>query len=111
MIGQACLIGDARKFVSALVTIDTEVAPGWAKSNGVPYTDLASFAADPRVIAAVQTGVDDANRRLSQVEAIKRFAILPTEWTADSGELTPTLKLKRSVVHERFGKEIEALYA
>ncbi|MDP9343187.1 MAG: long-chain fatty acid--CoA ligase [Actinomycetota bacterium] len=111
MVGQAAVIGDRRPYVAALVVLDGEVAPGWARENGVPFTDIASFTSSDRVRAEIQRAVDDANQHVSNVEAIKRFTILPTEWTVDSEELTPTLKLKRRVITEKYAAEIEALYA
>ncbi|MEA2647139.1 MAG: long-chain acyl-CoA synthetase [Chloroflexota bacterium] len=111
LVGQACAIGDRRPYVSALVVLDAEAAPGWAKAHGVEYSSLADLAARPEVLAAVQEAVDDCNTHVAQVESIRRFTILPVEWTAESDELTPTLKLKRRVVHERYAGEIEAMYA
>jgi long-chain acyl-CoA synthetase len=110
LISQAAAIGDRRPYVSALIVLDAEVAPGWAKKNDVPFTDLASFAQEPRVQAEIERAVEDANQKVSQVEGVKRWTILPTEWTAESEELTPTLKLKRRVIHEKYAEEIEALY-
>jgi long-chain acyl-CoA synthetase len=111
LIGQACMVGDRRPYVVALIVLDGEAVPGWAKAAGIPFTSLAEFAADPRVVAEVPRAVDDTNQHVSNVEAIKRFAILPAEWTAESEELTPTLKLKRRVVHQKYAGEIERLYA
>ena len=110
LIGQACAIGDRRPFVSALVVLDAEAAPGWARGNGVPFTDLAQFSVEPRVVQEIQRAVDEANQRVSGVERIKRFKILPAEWTVDGEELTPTLKLKRRVIHQKYAEEIEELY-
>ena len=111
LVGQACVIGDRRPYVSALVVLDGEAAPGWAAQHGLAFTDLASFAREPRVSAEIQRAVDDANQHVSQVEAIKRFVVLPAEWTVESEELTPTLKLKRRVVLHKYAEEIERLYA
>src|SRR5205823_2666830 len=111
LIGQAAALGDKRKYVAALVVLDAEAAPAWAKANGLAFGDVASFAREPRVHAEIQRAVDDANSKVSNVEAIKRFTILPTEWTVDSEELTPTLKLKRRVIHEKYSEEIDSLYA
>jgi long-chain acyl-CoA synthetase len=110
LVGQAAAIGDGRKYMSALIVLDAEAAEQWAKDNGVAFTDLASFAQEDRVKAEIQRAVDDTNQRLSQAEAIKRWSILPTEWTVDSEELTPTLKLKRRVILEKYHDEIEQLY-
>jgi long-chain acyl-CoA synthetase len=111
LVGQACVVGDRKPFVAALVVLDGETAPSWAKSNGVPFGSLAEFAREPRVAAEVQKAVDDANQHVSNVERIKKFVILPAEWTVDSEELTPTLKLKRRVIYEKYAEEIEGIYA
>jgi long-chain acyl-CoA synthetase len=111
LVGQACVVGDRKPFVSALVVLDPEVAQGWATSNGLVFTSTAEFSREPRVHAEIQKAVDDANQHVSQVERIKKFTILAAEWTVDSEELTPTLKLKRRVIHEKYAEEIEALYA
>jgi long-chain acyl-CoA synthetase len=110
LIGQACVVGDRKPYVSVLIVLDPEVAAGWASSNGLTFSTIAEFSREPRVHAEIQTAVDEANQHVSQVERIKRFTILPTEWTVDSEELTPTLKLKRRVIHEKYAEEIEALY-
>jgi long-chain acyl-CoA synthetase len=111
LVGQACVVGDRRPFVSALVVLDGDVAPGWARKNGIDATDVAQLAREPRVRDEVQRVVDDANQHVSRAEAIRKFTILPTEWTVDSEELTPTLKLKRRVITAKYADEIEALYA
>jgi long-chain acyl-CoA synthetase len=96
--------------VSALIVLDAEVAPGWARDNGIEFHDLASFSQDPRVLAEIEKAVEEANQHVSNVERVKRWTVLPTEWTAESDELTPTLKLKRRVINEKYGEEIEGLY-
>ncbi len=111
LIGQACVVGDGRPYVAALIVLDGEAAPAWARGNGLEFSSLAEFSRDPRVNAEVQRAVDDTNDHLSQVEKIKRFVILPTEWTVDSEELTPTLKLKRRVILSKYAQEIDRLYA
>jgi len=94
-VSQALVIGDRRPYVTALITLDeAEVA----KANG-------------DVQALVQQAVDHVNRDLSRFEQIKRFAIVPREFTAEEGEVTPTLKLKRRVIEKRFANEIEELYS
>ncbi|HKN91124.1 MAG TPA: long-chain fatty acid--CoA ligase, partial [Acidimicrobiia bacterium] len=85
-------------------------APAWAKGHGVEFDSLADLAAHPDVRAEVERCVEDANTRFSQVERIKKFAILPTEWLPDSDELTPTMKLKRRGVLAKYAAEIESLY-
>jgi long-chain acyl-CoA synthetase len=111
LIGQALVFGDNRPYVVALVVLDHEVAPGWAKREGLAFDALASFARDPRVLEEVQRAVDAANQRLARAEQVKRFVVLQTEWTAESEELTPTLKLKRRVIHGKYAAEIDDLYA
>jgi long-chain acyl-CoA synthetase len=111
LIGQACALGDGRAFMAALIVLDPDVAPAWAKANGIEASNLAELAAHPDVVAEVQRCVDEANQRFSQVEKIKKFTILPAEWPPDSEELTPTMKLKRRGVLSKYAEEIEALYA
>ena len=111
LIGQACVVGDGKRYISALIVLDGEGAPIWAKENRIPFTSIAELASNERVTAEIQRAVDDANQHVSQAEQIKRFTILPTEWTVDSEELTPTLKLKRRVIHQKYSEEIEGLYA
>jgi long-chain acyl-CoA synthetase len=111
LVGQACAIGDMKPYISALIVLDGEVAPGWAQKNGLAFTDLGSFAQEPRVQEEIARAVEDANQKVSQVEGVKRWTILPTEWTAESDELTPTLKLKRRVIHQKYEEEIDGLYA
>ncbi|HEX9968621.1 MAG TPA: long-chain fatty acid--CoA ligase [Acidimicrobiales bacterium] len=111
LIGQAAVIGDNRPFISALVVLDPEVAPAWAKDQGIEFGTMADLAAHPDVLAEVQRGVDDANARFSQVERVKKFTLLSEEWQPDSEELTPTMKLKRRGVNQKYAAEIEALYS
>lgn len=111
LISKACIIGDGRKFLSAVIALDHEEAPNWAKRNGLPYDDLAGFSGEEAVRAEIERAVRDANERVSSVEQIKKWILVPDEWTPDSGEVTPSLKLKRMVVVEKYAEEIEALYA
>ncbi len=109
LIGQACVIGDRRPFVSALVVLDAESALPWAQARGLPQ-NLEHLAQSPEVDAEVQSYIDEINRHLNNAERIKKYAILPREWTVDSGELTPTMKMKRKVVNQRYAAAIERLY-
>jgi long-subunit acyl-CoA synthetase (AMP-forming) len=111
LIGQAIAIGDARKYNVALVTLDPDVAPGWAEKQGIGDTSFEALAGDEKVIAAVQKGIDEANERMARVEQIKKFKILPTDWEPGGDELTPTMKLKRKPINEKYESEIEELYA
>jgi long-chain acyl-CoA synthetase len=111
LVGQACAIGDNRKFIAALLVLDPEAAPIWAAANGKSGMTLPELAADPDVIAVVQAGVDEINAQFAQVEQVKRFTLLGEEWLPDSDVLTPTSKLKRRGVHARYAEVIEAMYA
>ena len=111
LIGQACVIGDGRPYLSALLVLDTEVAPVWASMHGIDETALDALAANPDIRKAVQADVDLVNAQFSKAEGIKRFTILSAEWEADSEELTPTMKLKRRGVSAKYAAEINALYS
>ena len=110
LVGQAAAIGDNRKYCTAIVVLDPEYAPVWAKDHGIEGS-LAELAAHPEVVAEVQRGVDEVNQRFAQVEQIKKFTLLGEEWLPDSDMLTPTSKLKRRGVNARYGEQIEAMYA
>jgi long-chain acyl-CoA synthetase len=109
LIGQALAYGNDRRFVVALLTLDGEVAPAWAKARGIDGS-LAELAEHPTVLAVVAEAVAGANARLARVQQVKTWRLLPVEWTAESEELTPTLKLKRRVVHAKYADIIDSLY-
>jgi long-subunit acyl-CoA synthetase (AMP-forming) len=111
LIGQACCIGDRRPFNTALVVLDPDFAPAWAAQQGIEDTALAALAGDERVRAAVQEGVDQANAKLARVEQIKRFEIMDGDWLPGGEELTPTMKLRRKPIAERYADVIEGMYA
>jgi long-chain acyl-CoA synthetase len=110
LVSQAVVLGDRRPYVAALVTLDAEAVRAWADERGVP-TDGESLAQHPEVRAAIQAAVDEANAQRSRFEQIKRFTVLPRDFSFDEGEITPTLKLRRRVVEQNFAAEIDALYA
>ncbi len=110
LIGQALAIGDDKPYISALVVLDGEATPAWAKSRGIEAATLAELAAHPDVLAEVGREVEEANGHFSQVEKVKRWTLLSEEWLPDSDELTPTMKLKRRGVHKKYADEIAALY-
>ncbi|MCW2948216.1 MAG: AMP-dependent synthetase and ligase [Actinoallomurus sp.] len=110
LVGQALAYGDQRRYVVALVTLDGEVAPVWAAAHGIEG-DLEALAEHPLVLEEVGTAVQEANERLARVQQVKRWRLLPDEWTAESEELTPTLKVKRGVVHAKYAPVIDTLYA
>jgi long-subunit acyl-CoA synthetase (AMP-forming) len=109
LIGQACVIGDGRRYNTALLVLDPDVAPAWAARQGIEG-DLAALARDERVIAAVQADVDAANRTLSSPETIKRFMLIEGDWLPGGDELTPTMKLKRRPVEAKYADAIASMY-
>ena len=110
LIGQALAYGDRRKYVVALLTLDGEVAPAWARARGIDAGSLAGLAADPAVLAEVGAAVAAANERLARVQQVKQWRLLPVEWTAETEELTPTLKLRRRIVHAKYADVLDTLY-
>jgi long-chain acyl-CoA synthetase len=110
LIGQACCIGDRRPYNTALLVLDADFAPAWAAQHGIEDTTLESLATDEQVRAAVQEGVDAANAKLARVEQIKRFEIVCGDWLPGGEELTPTMKLKRKPIGEKYAQAIDALY-
>lgn len=112
LISQAMAVGDQQPFIAALITIDPDAFPSWkerhGKSAGASVGDLAT---DPDLCAEIELAVKDANDAVSHAEQIRKFRVLPVDFTEDTGELTPTLKVKRKVVAEKFAADIDALYA
>ena len=111
LIGQACCIGDARPYNTALIVLDADYAPQWAGQNGLERKSLEDLAGEPAVRAAVQNGIDQANTHLARVEQIKKFTIVRGDWIPGADELTPTMKLKRKPIAAKYAAEIEAMYA
>jgi long-chain acyl-CoA synthetase len=111
LIGQAVAIGDARPYNTALIVLDPDFAPAWAEKSGIEDCSPEALAANEKVLAAIQSGVDDANERMARVEQIKKFKVLPTEWMPGGDELTPTMKLKRKPIDQKYKAEIDELYA
>jgi long-chain acyl-CoA synthetase len=111
LISQAMAVGDAKPFIGALITIDPEAFDGWKQRNGKDAAaSVADLVEDPDLRAEVDVAVKQANQAVSKAEAIRKFRILPVDFAEDTGELTPTLKVKRKVVAEKFADDIEALY-
>ena len=94
----------------ALIVLDPDYAPSWAANNGLEGSSLEDLARDPKTIAALQEGLDEANAKMSRVEQIKKFEVLPGEWMPGGDELTPTMKLKRRPIVEKYEAQIEGLY-
>jgi long-subunit acyl-CoA synthetase (AMP-forming) len=110
LIGQACCIGDGRPYNTALIVLDADFAPAWAAKEGIAETSLESLAREDRVLAAVQKGVDAANAKLAKVEQIKKFSLVEGDWLPGGEELTPTMKLKRRPIAEKYSEAIEQMY-
>lgn len=112
LISQAMVVGDAKPFIGALITIDPEAIEGWKQRNSKADTaTVADLTTDPDLIAEVDAAVKQANLAVSHAESIRKFQILPVDFTEATGELTPTMKVKRNVVAEKFADAIEAIYA
>ncbi|WGX94705.1 long-chain fatty acid--CoA ligase [Nocardioides sp. L-11A] len=109
LVSQCLVVGDGQPFIAALVTIDEEAFPAWAERHG-KSGKVADLVDDEDLRAEVQAAVDEANKAVSKAESIRKFAILPTDWTEEAGQVTPSLKLKRNVVLRECRDEIAALY-
>jgi long-chain acyl-CoA synthetase len=110
LVSQCMVVGDNRKFIAALITIDPESFEQWKQANGKTGA-IADLTEDPDLVAAVQEAVDGANQAVSKAEGIKKFRILPSDFTEESGQLTASLKVKRHVVNKEWSQEIEQIYA
>ena len=110
LISQCLVVGEQKPFIACLVTIDAEALSPWAKAQG-KAADVGDLVDDPDLRAEVQAAVDDANKAVSKAEAIRKFTILPVDWTEEGGQMTPSLKLKRAVVMKENAGEVDALYS
>src|SRR5206468_1768304 len=108
-ISQAVMYGDRRPYPVALVTLDAEEIVPWAREHGLPE-EVGTLADEDQVRALIQEHLDRANAKYAQVEQIKRFAILDHDLSQEEGELTPTLKIKRNVVYDRYADVFDDLY-
>jgi long-subunit acyl-CoA synthetase (AMP-forming) len=111
LIGQICVIGDARPYNTALVVLDPDFAPAFAAKQGIEGASLENLATNEAVRAAVQQGIDAGNAKLARVEQVKKFHVIPGDWAPGGEELTPTMKLKRKPIAHKYADDIEALYA
>ncbi|GAA0324938.1 long-chain fatty acid--CoA ligase [Actinoallomurus spadix] len=111
LISQCMVVGDARKFIGCLITLDPEALEPWKEEHGKTGLSTAELAKDPDLVKEIDAAVADANTTVSRAEAIKKYRILEVDFTEESGHLTPTLKVKRNLVERDFADEIEALYA
>lgn len=110
LIGHALVFGDRRPYLVALLVLDEEAAPKWAREHGLGVTSLRDLAEHPAVLSEVAAAVEAANARLNRPEQVKRYRVLAHTWGVEGGELTPTLKLKRRVIHEKYADVIDQLY-
>jgi long-chain acyl-CoA synthetase len=112
LISQCMVVGDKQPFIGALITIDPEFFPSWKESRGKPASaEVPDLIEDADLLAEIQAVVDEANRSVSKAEAIRKFRVLPVDFTEAGGEMTPSLKLKRSVVATTYSADIDAIYA
>ncbi|MGW6932532.1 AMP-dependent synthetase/ligase [Lentzea sp. NPDC054927] len=112
LISQCMVVGDKQPFIGALITIDPEFFPSWKESHGKPASaEVPDLIEDSDLLAEIQAVVDEANKSVSKAEAIRKFRVLPVDFTEAGGEMTPSLKLKRSVVATTFSSDIDAIYA
>lgn len=109
LVDQCLVVGDGQPYIAALVTLDREALTVWAERHGKP-TDVAALVDDPDLRAEIEAGVEDANKAVSKAESIRRFEVIEDEWTEEGGQLTPSLKLRRSVVVRQAREHVEALY-
>ncbi|OCI31095.1 AMP-dependent synthetase/ligase [Oerskovia enterophila] len=110
LVSQVVVVGDQRPFIGALVTLDPEMLPGWLSTHGLPSMDVATAAADPTVLAALDRAVTRANEAVSRAESIRKIQVLTTDFTEHNGYLTPSLKVKRGLVLKDFSTTIDDLY-
>ncbi len=110
IISQVVVFGDKRKYLVALVTVSEERARKIAEENGIPFTDYADLTRKPEIRAAVQAAFDQLNRTLPSYETIKKFDIVPRDFSQETGELTPTLKVKRKLCSEKYKAEVDRMY-
>jgi long-chain acyl-CoA synthetase len=112
LIGQVVVVGDKKPYISALVTLDGEMLPMWLTNNKLnPTMTVVEASKHPAVLAQVQAAIDRANAKVSRAESIRKFTILPLEFTESSGHLTPKMSIKRNIIMQDFSNEIEAMYA
>ncbi len=112
LISQVMVVGDGKPFIGALITLDPEALPGWKERNNVAAdVDITRLVNNPMLITEVETAVADTNKKVSKAEQIKKINILTVDWTQETGELTPKMSLKRSVVMKQYADEVDKIYS
>jgi long-subunit acyl-CoA synthetase (AMP-forming) len=111
VVSQACVVGDRRRYLSVLLTLDPEKLPAVASLAGSTARSPEEAAQDERFAAYLQREIDSVNQRLARVQTVKKFAVLPNDLSIEGGELTPTMKMKRKVINQKYAAVIERLYA
>jgi long-chain acyl-CoA synthetase len=112
LVGQVIVVGDKKPFISALVTLDVDMYPTWLKNNGEDGDiSLAEATVHPKIIAEIQRAIDAANAQVSRAESVRKFTLLATDLTEQSGHLTPKMSIKRNIIVEDFANEIEEMYS
>ncbi len=111
LIGTAAIIGDKRKFAAVIISPNFSLLEDWARTNSIPFSTRAELVADPRVQALYEQIIEGANQNLARFEKLKRVMLVADEFTADNGALTPTMKLRRRVIEDRYRDKIDELYA
>ena len=111
LVSGACVVGDGRRYITMIIGLDPEGVEAWADKHGVPFESLSQAASEPDLVVEIDHVVERANEDVARVEQAKKWHVTGDEWTPESGEFTPSLKLKRQVVLERYADEIEAMYA
>ena len=111
LVSQCIVVGDQKPFIAALLTLDDEMWPLWSKNHGLENVSLEAARTHPLVLEALQEAVDQANSAVSKAESIRKFSVLPGDFTEGNGYLTPSLKLKRNVVMKDYADEVEKLFS
>jgi long-chain acyl-CoA synthetase len=111
LVSQVVVVGEQKPFIAALVTLDSDMLPGWLTSHGLPHMSVAEARVHPGVLAALDRAVERANEAVSRAESIRKIHVLEEDFTETNGYLTPSLKVKRAVIIRDFVDTIESLYA
>jgi len=110
LVSQCMVVGDNQPFIASLITIDQEMLKGWIAANNKTGATIQTLVNDPDLHAVIQTAVDEANKAVSKAESIRKFTILPTDFTIAGGELTAKLSMKRQIISQKYAAEIAALF-